>query len=370
MLRVGSQGNTSLTLLGENAYTGPDGPLTRAEGETPWPVPGGLVFDDQGGALATWHRRHTACEGDPGARECSSTTLETQVARLSDGNIVRHTLPVQPAQGGNYVSIDLVGDNGTAFVRDSSTVSAVDVASWGTKWTMATTAMPVAALALQASDGVLSTVDANGLVVGSAPLPLGAMQPALGLWTGLSSTGQLVTHVNAPLNESAFSYASVRGNRSGSRAPTPGSFEREDCAAVSMLDYIFPFSVAAERELGGPICRDTAGERPYRWGRVKFGTADGVELDSTVQECQLGPIQRSDRPAESLVSLSNVAAPAPHARPESHDVSYMDGPGWYVEGHQGGRYHAITLHGLTYRQAGRGFYLAAGLPVPFFLQER
>src|SRR4051794_22128976 len=83
---------------------------------------------------------------------------------------------VQPIQPWTQSPLKLVGDAGTLFQKDDTTLTAVDVETLTTKWSLVTSGTPVMAVAgggvaiHDAATGIISVVDSSGAITSTDTL--------------------------------------------------------------------------------------------------------------------------------------------------------------------------------------------------------
>jgi len=161
LLRVQPTGVTSSETLFDFQFSG--GP-TACE----WvPRAGSTLPDGLGGQLATWDRyQNFGCAQD---YHLFATRFD------ADGLRADHLLSTSP---GGSPDIVLTGDDGTAYIPTYNGVTAVDVATWATKWTSTAAGVPVMALAdggvvlHNVSTAQMTVVDGNGNTGGTNTLPV------------------------------------------------------------------------------------------------------------------------------------------------------------------------------------------------------
>lgn len=158
---------------------------------------GRVTPDGRGGVLATWYYW-----------DGNQTT--TRLAQVAGATRVDRSMP---AAAGDFASVALVAD-GTVHFADGSQTTAVDLATWTTRWTRPTGA-PVLALddrsvlLHDAATQSLVRVDADGTVVESTPTSVFLVDPTV-LLNGQGSlygvdgtTGQIVELATAVYVEAA-----------------------------------------------------------------------------------------------------------------------------------------------------------------------
>jgi hypothetical protein len=75
-----------------------------------------------------------------------------------------------------------------------------------------------------------------------------------------------------------LSFAQGTDGPSAQRAARTRIFDREDYAAITLMTYVFPDSVANRLEFGGQVCRRPDGR--FEWGRIVVGNPGSVEMES------------------------------------------------------------------------------------------
>jgi hypothetical protein len=211
LLRVQPTGVTSSETLFDFQFSGGS---TACE----WvPRAGSTLPDGLGGRLATWDRyQNFGCAQD---YHLFATRFDATGARAD------HLLATSHVGAPEIV---LTGDDGTAYISTYNGVpTAVDVATWTTKWTSTVAGVPVMALAgggvvLHSGTGALSVIDGSGAITETAQFALSdPIHAAAGRWVGVSSPlggPQLMAVTGPALMEAAFSFQRGRGNRQAQRA--------------------------------------------------------------------------------------------------------------------------------------------------------
>ena len=140
---------------------------------------------------------------------------------------------------------------------DRTTLSAIGVTTWATKWTVPYAA-PVMALAgggvaTHTNNTIVVRAD-DGSVLDTAPMSLRRPTSRLqfGMWQGGAPDGLLASVAGPELHEAVF-WFQRSGNQLGTAAPR--TYHRSvDRAAVTTEQYYNPVSVRTDREFGGSIC--------------------------------------------------------------------------------------------------------------------
>jgi hypothetical protein len=182
---------------------------------------------------------------------------ETRLARVSD-QAVHYDRVVDFDE-----RITMIGGSGTAYVRGDF-VGAMDVLTWTPYWTSTNLSLePVTPVATggvamhELSTGLLKELSSSGTEVQSGTFGgRWGTQDALGLWFGVSSSWALSARVSLPIDEAATSFRFLGGVGTGQNSErSVNRYKTMQDAAVDVLQFYNPFSIAADREFGGSICQ-------------------------------------------------------------------------------------------------------------------
>jgi hypothetical protein len=234
------------------------------------------VPDSHGGVMVRWI-----------AEECDYS-LTFRVTRVNaQGVTAEHDVSENE-------TIELAGDDGTAYLKSVSGVRAIDVATWGTKWTSPSSQLPIIALAdggailRDSIGGAMTRVDAQGNSEPLSSLGIGAPRSSvhLGSWEGVTAAG--VAMVTGPdVFEAQFAFQRNSGSAQENAAPRQ-SYASIERAAVESLRYYNPRSFAVDREYAASICEGPAGR--YVAGEVAFNAvfSDTVVAPGCVGRIRVG----------------------------------------------------------------------------------
>jgi uncharacterized protein YjdB len=282
------------------------------------------VPDSHGGVMVRWI-----------AEECdySLTFRITRVDAL--GATAEHVVAENE-------TIELAGDDGTAFLKDLNGVRAVDVATWSTKWTVPSSQVPMmpldggGALLRDPVGGALTLVDASGNFESLSSLGVNAPHSAVhfGRWEGTTAIGASMV-VGPELHQAGFAFQRSGGNELGAPAPTR-PYETIEDAAIAAMQYFNPASIVLKREYGGSICKVWSRYRPSV-PNVNFIFSDTVVSSG----CQQG-----DR-----VARYHTHADVGNNGPSSFDMNNAlnDGDGAVFRPH-----YVATPCGYMFRYSGPG----------------
>jgi hypothetical protein len=272
LIRLSPQGLTSTTLWEWN-QEGPDTPdlLFSADlGE-----PGRVVPDDQGGILAEWVYWKN--------RPNTPAVVESRVTRAQNGGVSEHVVRTMTDQ--EYVEsyphmpVKLTGDNGTAVLKEGSTLTGIDVTTWLPMWSASLEGDPVMSVygggvaVWDSANSMLAVIAANGTVSEMSPMPVDPTSHLQhGVWHGVVPNGTAVMAITGPLlDESLFAFPNVQGQS----APRQ-TYDTIDRAAVAALKYYNPISVEANFEYGGSVCRTSNGRYLNSVANVNLEFSDSV----------------------------------------------------------------------------------------------
>jgi hypothetical protein len=270
MLRIDADGNA--TVVGLHPWPAKSGPI-----ELFWsfdqPLAGPVVPDGRGGMLPTWThwQRHASVLG-------TTEDFTPMINRVAGTVVDEHAgITTHDFTSDVYISpLKLVGDDGIAYLKEGSTLTAIDVVTWDTKWTLPSSASPVMALrdrGVAIHDGsVLTFIDANGVSTATAPLVAMNVASPLDLttWYGRdTSTGNLVAVLEPASYDALFSFLAtprkndlggVMGAAQGRGAPPEPSITQFAPVEILATGNPFPYTVTDNYE---PLLADKYKKSPH-----------------------------------------------------------------------------------------------------------
>jgi hypothetical protein len=243
----------------EETITQSNGPPSSSD----FTYPGPLIADSNGGVLAqvnvfrclNWNWN------------CSESTWQTLVRRYADGSLAdAREIPVAPDPNGGFFPaspIALTGDDGTAYIRDGSTLTARDVETWLPKWSVPSGGSVIAlangGVAVQdIVSGNVTAYDSTGSATGTDPIPLNGPSSTLQFenWQGSNPvTGSITTVRSVGLAPAAFSFESQQAKGNVHNQNAPRRFENPERGAEWLLGYFNIYSKVVNKEVGGLVCQ-------------------------------------------------------------------------------------------------------------------
>ena len=180
--------------------------------------------------------------------------------------------------------LEFVGDDGTVYLRSEAGVTAMNAITGETMWTTSNTTMVVpqldGAALFQTPSGDLISISKTGASIEVGHLPVvNPVQLALGIYAG-AINGTVVSMFGPPVDEASFAFEPTHSfvdpwqgpeGRQSSGTALVRRFNREDFAAIALLNFFWPGTQASGVEYAGTVCREANGLWFY-WDRPALGT--------------------------------------------------------------------------------------------------